>query len=208
MLLRQPLVSRLTGFDSSGRGWRRGGRQDSFPLNVSESEVSVSGSLSAHTCPDRRAAVLAQVPLLLQCPGYLLPVEFGVGGVPGTEGRLGDVFTAEAAVPLPACDPEDEDVLARGRPGALRLVLGDQLPLDGLRGDRFGLAADLHPRPVLVLSSVHPSSPSSPATLLTAAQHQLMGNTSQHQQDGEIGEESHGTCGKDPARGYISDLDI
>lgn len=164
-----------------------------------QAEMSVSGSPLAHARPDQRAAVLAQILLLLQRPGHLLPVEFSVGGVLGTSGRSGDVLAAEAPVPLLAGDAEDEEVLARRCPGALRLVFGDHFSFDGLRGDRFGLAAHPDPRPVLVLSSVHPSSPPSRA-LLTAAQHQLMGNTSQDQQDGDIGEESHESS-TNPARG-------
>lgn len=194
VLLCQLHVLRLTGFDSSGC-WRWGGRWVSLPLCITESEMSISGSSFAHTRPDQRSTVLAQILLLLQRPRHLLPVEFNIGSVLETSSRSGDVLTAEAPAPLLAGDTEGEEVLTCCCPRTLWLVFCDQFALNGLCGDRFGLTAPFYPWPVLVLSSVHPSSSPS-MTLLTAAQHQLMGNTSQDQQDGDIGEESHETITK------------
>uniref|UniRef100_A0A8D3DVC1 Annexin n=1 Tax=Scophthalmus maximus TaxID=52904 RepID=A0A8D3DVC1_SCOMX len=149
-----------------------------------------------------------QVPLLLQRPRDLLPVEFDVGRVPGTQGRSGNVFAADARAPLPARGPQDEEVVARRGPGALGLVFGHQLPLDGLRGGGFGRAAHLGPRPVLVpVTSVRPSPPPA-VTLLTAARHQLVGNAGQHQEDSDVGEESHETSKRGPCKRMSWDLHI
>lgn len=179
----------LAGIDSFGFGLCRGGR-GGLPLVDSESEMSISGGSSAHAGLDHRTAVLAQALLLLQRPGDLLPVQFDIRSVLRADGRPGHVLAAEAAAVLLAGDSQDKGVVARRRPGALGLVFGDHFSLEGLRGDGFGLTARLWPWSVPVLSSVHSSSPSSRA-FLTAAQHQLMGDTSQDQQDGDVGEESH-----------------
>lgn len=197
VLVCQLLVIRLTGFDSSGcRPW--GGRQGSHPRCITESEMSISGSSSAHTCPDQHFTVLAHILLLLQRPGNLLPVKSNIGSVLGTDGWSGNILTAEAPVSLLAGDTEGEEILTCCSPGTLWLVFGYHFPLNGLWGDRFRLAAHFYPS-ILVLSSVYSTLPS--LALLTAAQHQLMGDTSQEQQDGEIGEESHETSTKHPARG-------
>lgn len=131
MLLSQLLVTGLTGFDSSGC-WLWSGGWISLPRSIMESEMSVSGSSSAHTGPDQRAAVLAQTLLLLQRPRDLPPVKFDIGSVLWTDSRSGNIFTAEAPAPLLAGDSEDEDVLACRCPGALRLVFGDHFALNGL----------------------------------------------------------------------------
>lgn len=191
MLLSQLLVTRFTGFDSSGC-WLWIGRRGSLPLRIMESEMSIFGSSFAHTCPDQCTAVLAQTRMLLQRSGYLLPVKFDVGIVLRTDSWSGDIFTAEAPAPLLAGDTKDEEVLTCCCPGALGLVFGNHFALNGLCRVRFGLAAYPQPWPVLALSSVHSSSPPSLAPL-AAAQHQLMGDTSQDQQDGDIGKESHET---------------
>lgn len=199
VLLRPLLVFTLAGIDGFGFGPCRGRRGGLLPVD-SESEVSICGGSSAHAGLDRRTAVLAQALLLLQRPGDLLPVQFDVRSVLRADGRPGHVLAAEAAaVPL-AADSQDEGVFARRRPRALGLVFGDHFPLEGLRGDGLCLTARLWPRSVPVLSSVHPSSPPSGA-FLTAAQHQLMGDASQDQQDGDVGEESHDASRAQAGRG-------
>lgn len=199
VLLCQLLVVVLTGFDSSGfRLWA--GRRVGLPLCTVESEMCFSGSSSAHTGLDQRFTVLAQILLLPQRSGHLLPVKFDIGSVLRTHRRPGDVLAAEAPAPLLAGDSEHVKLVTCCCPRALWLVSGDHFALNGLCRDRFGLTAHLSPRPVLVLSSVHPSSSASMA-LLTAAQHQLMGKTSQDQQDGDIGEESHEISTAHSARG-------
>lgn len=173
------------GFGLSRGGW--GG----LPLVDSESEMSISGGSSAHAGLDHRTAVPAQALLLLERPGDLLPVQFDIRSVLRADGRPGHVLAAEAAAAvLLAGDSQDEGVFARRSPGALGLVFCDHFPLEGPRGDGFCLTAGLRPWSVPVLSPVHSSSPSSRA-FLTAAQYQLMGDTSQDQQDGDVGEESH-----------------
>lgn len=199
VLLCKLLVIVLTGFDCSGcRRWSMSLR--SLLLCITKSEMSISCCSSAHTCPDQLTTVLAQILLLLQCSCNLLPVKFDVGGISGTDSWFGNIIAAEAPVPLLAGNTKDEAILTCCSPGTVRLVFGDQFAFNGLSWDRLMLAAHLQPCPVLVLSSVHSSPPPS-ITLLTAAQHQLMRNTSQNQQDGDIGEESHETNTKDPARG-------
>lgn len=200
VLLCQLLVGRLTGF--ARLGWRRWdvGPGRLLLVCTMKSEVSIPGSSPAHTCPDQRSPVLAQIPLLVQRPGNLLPVTFGVRAVLRTEWWLSNKVTAEALVVLLARDAEDEDAVTCRGPGALGLVFGDQFSLNGLCRGSFGLATNLQPRLFLVLSSVHPSSSSSVAPG-AAAQHLLVANAGQNQKDGDIGEESHETNTKGPARG-------
>lgn len=190
MLLCQLLVNRLTGFRSSG--CKRDVRCDGLLLLLwhSEPEMSISGSSPAHTCSDQSIAVLAQSLLLLQRPGNLLPVKFNVRGILRTYRRCGDILAAQTLVLFLAGDIKDEELLPRCSPGALRLVFGDQFAFDGLRRDGLRLTAHLLSWPVLMLSSVHASTPPTVA-FLTAAQHQLMGNTSQDQENGDVGKESH-----------------
>lgn len=118
VLLCQLLVLMFAGSDSPGRQpWR--GRRGGLPLRMLESEMSVSGSSSAHTRLDQRAAVLTQTLLLLQRPGYLLPVKLDVRRVLTTNGRPGDVLTADSPALLPAGDSEGEEVVTCCYPGAL-----------------------------------------------------------------------------------------
>lgn len=192
-LLGPRLVFTRAGCGPSEVGLWRGGccshrRRSRLPPVTSQSEVSVPDGSPAHARLDHRPAVPAQALLLLQGPGHLLPVQSGVRGVLRAGGRPGFVLAAEAGAALLAGDRQDDDVLARRRPLALAVVFGDRLPLEALR--RFCLAGRLQGRLVPVLAPLRPSPPP-PGALLAADRRQLMGDATQEQQDGEVGEECH-----------------
>lgn len=191
-LLGPLLVFARAGCDPSEVGLRRRGRcrhcSSRLPPVTSESEVSVPDGSPAHARLDHRPAVPAEALLLLQGPGHLLPVQSGVRGVLRAGGRPGFVLAAEAGAALLAGDRQDDDVLARRRPLALAVVFGDRLPLEVLL--RFCLAGRLQGRLVPVLAPLRPSPPP-PGALLAADRRQLMGDATQEQQDGEVGEERH-----------------